>query len=141
MLITHRKHQCMDSPVVDNEVRGGELMRVEKERRDAQGQNGHPEVSDPSRPDRQRHIEQHDERPHAEVDARAREARVQDREGDARRREPTTRGDVPRTTKRQVRDDRVRRDLRREHLKGRREGAEVLRETEHSLSSTTLNEF
>ena len=82
-------------------------MRVEEERRDAQGQNGYPEVGDPSRPDRQRHVEQHDERSHAEVDARARKARVQDREGDASRREPTACRNVPRTTKRQVRDDRV----------------------------------
>ena len=55
-------------------------MRVEQERRDAESQDRHPEVRDPSRPNCKRHVEQHDEGPHAEVDARAREARVQDAE-------------------------------------------------------------
>ena len=63
-----------DVPVVNDEVRRRELVRVEQEGRDAHRQNGDPEVRDPSRPDRQRYVEQHDERAHAEVDARAREA-------------------------------------------------------------------
>ena len=116
-------------------------MRVEQERRDAHRQNGDPEVRDPSRPDRQRYVEQHDKRAHAEVDARAREPRVQDRERDTRRREATAGRDVPRTTKRQVRDDRVRRDLRGEHLEGRGKRPEVFRETKNCLASTTFDQF
>ena len=99
-------------PIVNDEVRRRELMRVEQERRDTERKNRHPEVGHPSRPNRQRHVEQYNERPHAEVDAWAREARVEDGERDARRREPTASCDVPRTAERQVGDDRVRRDLR-----------------------------
>ena len=130
-----------DLPIVDDEVGRGELVRVEQERRHAEREDGHPEVGDPSRPDRQRHVQEHDERAHAEVDARTREARVEDRERDARRRETTTRRDVPRTAEGQVRDDRVRRDLRGEHLEGRGKRPEVFRETKDCLASTTFDQF
>ena len=116
-------------------------MRVEQERRHAQGEDRHPEVRNPTRPDGECDIEQHDERPHAEVDAWACETGVQDREGDARRCETTTRRDVPRPTKGQVRDDRVRGDLRGKDFERGREGGEVLRETKNCLARTTLNEF
>ena len=37
-------------PVIDEEIREGELMRVEQERRNAEGQNRYPEVYDPRDP-------------------------------------------------------------------------------------------
>ena len=116
-------------------------MRVEQERRHAERKDRHPEVRHPAGPDCQCHVEQHNQRAHAQVDARARETRVQDRERDARRREATASSDVPRTTEGQVRDDRVRRDLGREHLESGRQRAEVLREAEQGLDGATLNKL
>ena len=116
-------------------------MRVEQEGRDAHREDGHPEVRHPARPNGKRHIEQHDERAHAQVDTRAREPGVEDRKRDARRCEATTSGNVPRTTKGQVGDDRVRRDLSREDLERRRQRAEMLRETDDSLDGATLDEL
>ena len=116
-------------------------MRVEQERRNAERKDGDPEVNDPWRPNRQSHVEQHDERAHAEVDTRACETRVQDGERDTRRRETTPSSNVPCTTEGQVRDDGVGRDLGGEDLERRRQRAEVFGETNESLRRTTLNEF
>ena len=116
-------------------------MRVEQERRDAHREDGHPEVRHPSRPDRQRHVEEHDERPHAEVDTRASEAGVQDGERDTRRRETTTGSNVPGTTERQVALDGLRVDLGREHLEDGRQRQEVLAKTDEGLAGTTLKQL
>ncbi len=116
-------------------------MRVEQEGRDAKCQDRHPEVRDPSSPDRQRHVEQHDQGTHAEVDTRPREPRVEDSERDPCRCKAATRCDVKRTTEGQVRDDRVRRDLSGKDLERRLKRAEVLRKTDDGLDGSTLDQF
>ena len=128
-------------PVVHNEVCKRKLMRVEQERRDAHREDGYPEVRDPSRPDRQRHVEQHDERAHAEVDTRACETREQDAEADATGGEPTTGSDVTRTTEGQVAEYGVRLDLGGENFEDGRQRHELLEQTPDGAPGTTLDEF
>lgn len=43
-------------PIIDEEIRKCELMRVEQERGDAEGQNRHPEVYDPRGPQGHGHV-------------------------------------------------------------------------------------
>ena len=111
----------MHVPIVNDEIRWRELVRVEQERRDTERKNRHPEVGHPSGPDRQCNIEQHDQRTHAEVDTRSSEPGVEDTEGQSSRSETTSSGDVTRTTECQVREDRVRVDLGGEDFEDRRE--------------------
>ena len=129
------------SPVVDDEVGEDELMRVEQERRNAERKDGDPEVNDPWRPNRQSHVEQHDERAHAEVDTRACETREQDAEADATGGEPTTGSDVTRTTEGQVAEYGVRLDLGGENLEDGRQRHELLEQTPDGAPGTTLDEF
>lgn len=136
-----RERSYSYSPVVNDEVRSGKLVRVEQERRDAQRQNRHPEVRDPSRPDRQRHVKQHDQSAHAKVDTRSGEARVEDSERDPGRCKATSGRDVPGATESQVRDDRVRRNLGGEDLERRGQRPKVLRETNDGLDGSALNQL
>ena len=80
-------------------------MGIEHERCNTQGHHREPEVDDPARPKRERHVEEHDEDAHSEVDRRTREPRVQDAERDSRDREATTSRNVPSATERQVTQD------------------------------------
>ena len=55
-------------------------MRIEKERGDTESEDGYPEINQVSRPERQCHIEQHQQSPHAQVNARASESREKNTE-------------------------------------------------------------
>jgi hypothetical protein len=129
------------SPIVNNEVRKRELVWVEQEWSDTKGQNGNPKVDQVRRPERERNVEEHEQRTHAEVDAGASKAREEDAERDPRRREATAGSDVPRTAEGQVVQDRMRVDLGGEDLKHRREGHELFAKSRERTASTTLNQF
>ena len=92
-------------------------------------------------PERQRDVEEQQQRPHPQVDARTRESRVQDRKRDPRRREASTGGDVPRASIRQVAEDRVRRDLGAKDLEKGREGEEVLAESNDGANDTAFRQL
>ena len=94
-------------------------MWVKPERRNAQRQHRNPKVNQIRRPQRQRHIKQHDQRPHPQVYARASKPRKQDAKVDPSSRESTSSGDVPGASERQVAEDRVRVNLGREYFKDR----------------------
>ena len=132
-------YQCI--PVINDEVRERELMRVEEERRDAECQSCRPEVDQVRDPKRQRHIQQHDQRAHSEVDTRTSETRVEREELHARSRETTASRDVPCATVGEISQDGMTIDLRRKDFEDRRERQEVLREAEDGLWSTTLGQF
>lgn len=100
-------------------------MRVIQERRDTKRQNRNPEINQIPRPERQRHIEQHQQRPHPEVDARSRETRIEDGERDPGRRESTAGGDVSSPAEGQVVQDGVRVDLGGEDFEDGGEGREL----------------
>lgn len=61
MPLTYSEH----SPIIDYEVRERELMRIEDKWRDTQGSDGNPEVDQEWSPDSHRHIEEHNQSPHA----------------------------------------------------------------------------
>lgn len=111
------RHPPQILPIINNKIRKRKLVRVEQERRDAQCRHRDPEVDEMRHPDGHRDVEQHDERAHAEIDAGAREARVEDAERDAGGREAAPGGDIPCTTEREIAEDGMRLDLRREYLK------------------------
>lgn len=92
-------------------------------------------------PEGQGDVEEQEERPKSEVDARSGEARVEDRERDARRREASAGGDVPRASERQVAEDRVRRDLGAEDLEHGRERQEVFPEADQRAHDSALREL
>ena len=135
------RHPPEELAVVDDKVRERELVWVEQERRDRQRQSGDPEVDEPVHPQRGRHVEHHQRESHAEVDRRSGESRVEDREVDPRRGESSTGGDVSCSSERQVGQDRVRVNLGREDLKDRRQRHEVLSESVHGPSGSTLRQF
>ena len=116
-------------------------MWVEQEWSDTKGENRYPKVDQVRRPEREGDIEEHQQRAHAEVDARTGEAREKDAERDPGRRKATAGSDVSRATEGQVVQDRVGVDLGGEHLKHRRERHELLAESRERSTSTTLNQF
>ncbi len=87
-------------------------MWVENEGSKAQGECGEPEVDQMGYPKRHRHVQQHDQSAHPQVDTRTREARIQDRKRHACRSEATTSRNVPGTTECKITQDRVAVDLR-----------------------------
>lgn len=121
------KTKSPSSPVVNDEIRERELMRVEEERRQAKSERRHPEVDHMRDPQRYRHIQQHHQRPHTQVDTRAREAREKGAEVCARRRETTASRNVPSTTVVQITEDGVAVDLGGEDLEDGRERTHLLR--------------
>ena len=131
----------MCSPVINNEVCRGELVRVEQERRNAQGKDRDPEVDDPSSPQRDGDVEQHHQLSHAEIDTGASETRVENAEGYPGSRKPTTGRDVSSTTEGQITRDRMRVDTRGEDFECGRQRREVLAQTKDCLPSTTLHQF
>ena len=112
--------------VVDEEVVPGELMRIVDKRRDAEGQQGDPEVHQPAGPDGHGGEQQHHQRPSAQVDGRARESRVQHAKGDPGGGEATAGTDVARPAERQILMERMGVDLTDEDLEEGGQGDEVL---------------
>ena len=129
------------SPVVDDEVREHELMRVEQEWRNAQREDGDPEVQQVGCPQRQRYKQQHEHRPHAEVDTWASETREEDVEVDACCRKATSGRNVTSTTESEIAQNRVGVDLGGEDLEDGRKRAELLSQTEDCLPCSSLNQF
>ena len=64
------RHPAEELAVVDDEVRERELVRVEDERSQTQRKRRNPEINHMRYPERDRHIKQHDQRPHPQVDTR-----------------------------------------------------------------------
>lgn len=106
------RHPSQELAIVDDEVGKGELMRVEHERCDTERHHGDPEVDQVRHPNRHRDVENDEQGAHAEVDARSRESRVQNRERKSSSCETTTCRDVTSTTECQVRQDGVAVNLR-----------------------------
>lgn len=69
-------HPSQELAVVDDEVGVRELVRVEQERRDTETDDGDPEVDQVRDKDRQRDVQQEDQRSEAEVDRRTGESRA-----------------------------------------------------------------
>lgn len=135
------RHPAEELAVVDDEVRERELVRVEDERRQAQGERRDPEVDEPVGPERRRDVEHAQCEPEAHVDGRPGEARVEDRERVARRREAAAGGDVARAAERQVGQDRLGVDLGREDFEHGRHRAEMLAEADQGLAGAALGEL
>lgn len=74
------RHPSKEFTIVDNKVGEGELMRVEQERCDDERHNADPEVDEMGHPDCHRDVDEHQERPHAKINAGTGESRVQDAE-------------------------------------------------------------
>lgn len=113
-------HPAKVLAVIDDEVGERELMRVENEGSDREREHGDPEIDQVRHPDGHGHEEQRQERPHAEIDTRSGETRVESAKVHAGRREASTGGDVPSTTKGQVAQDRMSVDLSRENFENGR---------------------
>ena len=96
-------------------------MRIEHEWRDAEGEDGEPEVDQVWDPDGHRRVQQEQQVTHAHVDTRRRETRVEDVERYPTRRETTTCSDVARTTEAHVVQERLRVDLGGEHFENGRQ--------------------
>jgi hypothetical protein len=116
-------------------------MRIKDERRQTQRERRDPKIDHMRNPQRDRHIQQHNQRAHAQVDARTRKAREERAKVRARRREPTAGRDVPRTAVVEIADDGVALDLGGEDLEDGGEGAELFRETEDGADCTAFDEF
>lgn len=116
-------------------------MGIEQEWRNAQCEDGYPEVDDPWYPYRQRHIQQEDQSPHPEVYAGSGEPRVKNTKGNPSCCETTTSGNVPGTTKGQVAKNGVGVDLGGENLKEQRSRQELFAQSDESTPSTSLSEF
>jgi len=84
--------------VVDEEVGPRELVRVEDEGRDAEGEKGDPEPEKPVAPSCQCTEEQDQQATSTPVDGRASETREENTEGHASSRETTSSTDVAGTT-------------------------------------------
>lgn len=112
-------------PIIDEEIREGELMGVEQERRDTKGQNRYPEVYDPRGPQGHRHVQEHDKGPHAKVDAWAGKSREEDTERNPGRRESPTGGDITSSTKDQIARNGVRGNTGSEDFECRRKRQEL----------------
>lgn len=129
------------SPVVNNEVCERELVGVEEKRCDTEGKNGYPEVYQVWRPERQCHVEQHQQGPHAKVNTRAGEAREKNAERDPGCCEPTACGNVSRATKSEVVQDRMCVNLSGEDFKHRGERHELFAEPRKRTAGATLDQF
>ena len=116
-------------------------MRVVQERSNTERENRYPEVDQIRRPERQRHVEQHQQRPHPEVYAWTGEAGKQDAERYSGRRESTASGNVSGASKRQVVQDGVRVYLRREHLEHGRERHELFAQAHDRSPSAAFNQL
>ena len=84
--------------IVNEEVAPRELVRVEHEGRDAEGEQGDPEPEQPVTPDGDSTEEQNQKAASTPVDGRAGETGEEDTEGHASSRETTTSADVAGTT-------------------------------------------
>lgn len=109
----------MTIPIVDDEIRKRELVRIEQERSDAECENGDPEIEEVWCPPRHGDIEKHDQCPHPEVYTWTSEAREEDAKGQAGRSEASSGSNIPSPTERKVADDRMRVDLGRKYFKHR----------------------
>ena len=89
-------------PVVDEEVIPRELMRIEEEGADDEGEQRYPEVQKPDTPDGESGEKQHHQEPSTEIDGRTGETRVQDTERNPGRRKTTSRADISSTSERQI---------------------------------------
>jgi len=116
-------------------------MRIETKRRDAEGENGNPEVDEVRRPQCQCNIEQHDQGSHCHVDAWASEPRKENVEVDLCGRKATTGRNVPSPSKSQIAQNQVGVDLSREDLEDRQERAELLGQAENGLPCPTFDKF
>lgn len=87
-------------------------MGIEHKRRNAQTQNRHPEVQQIWRPQRQCHVEQHDQRAHPQIDTRARKTREENAERVSCGGETAAGSDVAGTSKSEIAENRVSVDLR-----------------------------
>ena len=131
----------INAPIIKDEVRERELVRVENKWRNTKSECRNPEVDQIWGPQRHRHIEQHNERPHTQVDTRSSKSRVQDTERNASRCESTTSCNVSSPTERQVAQDGVEINLSGEHFKYGGERQEMLRQTKDCARGTTLHQF
>ena len=116
-------------------------MRIEQERSDTQGQDGEPEINEIRRPHCHRDIEQANQRSHAQVNAGSSKTGKQDAEGDTSSREASSCSNVSRSTKRQVADNGMSVDLRREDLEDRREGRKLFPKSNDRSPGTTFHQF
>jgi len=105
------RHPPQELPIVNHEVGVGELVRVEKEWRDAKRQDRKPEVDQMGDEERHGGVEQEEEVAHAHINARSREPGVEDGEVHASSREPTSSCDVARSTECEITQDGLRVDL------------------------------
>jgi hypothetical protein len=117
------------------------LMGVEQERRDAKSESGDPEIDKPVHPEGRGDVEHHEGETHAEVDRRAGESRVEDREVDSGGGKTSTGSDVPSASERQVGQDRIGVDLRREDLENGRERHEMLAESDECSAGSSLGKL
>lgn len=88
------------SPVINDKVGEDELMWVEQERRNTKRKNRDPEVDEVRSPERQRHVEQHYQRPHPEIYTWPSKPREQNAEVNSRRCKTTPSSNVTCTSKR-----------------------------------------
>ena len=116
-------------------------MGIEHERCKTQRKDGNPEVNKEGCPNRQGRIEQHNQRPHAQVYAWTCKAGKEDAEGYPTRGESTSCGDVTSSSEVQVAQNRVGVDLSREDFEHRGEGTELLRKSKNGFDCSTLHKF
>lgn len=116
-------------------------MWVEHERREAQRKDRNPEVDEEGCPNRQGRVEQHDQRPHAQVYAWSCKAGEEDAEGYPTCGKSASGGDVTSSAKVQVAQNRVGIDLSREDLEHWGEGTELLRKSEDSFHRSAFHKF
>jgi len=127
--------------VVNEEVVPGELVGVEQEGRDDQGEQRDPEPDESGSPNSGRGEQQHQQQSSTSVDRGTSETGVQNTEGDTSGGETTTGTNVAGTTERQVLMDRLGVDLTHEHLEHEGERAEVLRQTSSHAPDTALSQL
>lgn len=94
-------------------------MRIKPEGRDAKRHGGDPKIDQVWRPQGQRDIKQHDQRPHSQIYARTRKAREKDAEVNSCCCKTTTGCNVSSATEGQVTQDGVGINLRREDFEDR----------------------
>lgn len=116
-------------------------MRVEDEWRKAKSERRDPEVDNMRNPQCNRHVKQHHQRPHTQVDAWTCKSGEKKTEVRARSSEATASSDVTGTTIVQIAENRVAVDLGREDLKYGRKRANVLGETQNGTTGPSFDEF
>ena len=109
--------------ILTDEAREQELVWIEQEGGDTQGQDGEPEVNRIRRSHCHRDIEQANQRSHAQANAGSSKTGKQDAERDVSSREASPCSNVSRSTKCQVADNEM--SLRREDLEDWRERREL----------------